>query len=252
MNVVAILNHGRPQEYITDIIDKCLKQSIDIDTFIISTDSNFTVSAECDSLVIDNKDTTVAEAKNVILDKASKLGDNVKLFLIEDDVDIFRIDAFEKYLTLMNDLNLGLLFSCYTNTSNYVLTIPSPRVELVYEGRAPSTSVITNRHEASDFIVIDLDKNDTKFDETLTCFEFSEYVFRCHKDGIIPALNQFFDISDSWKYLGKRRNCKSLRKYTDDVIDADKKRMDKLIDNQWTIENDIKVVVDYIRKQIGV
>jgi len=248
MITVAILNKQRPVSYVRDIIDSINSQTITPDKIIVSTDHE--VYPDCEehdaitTIPVNGKN--VASAKNALLMEALRAGTK-RLFLIEDDIEIYKRDTLEKYISLMDELDLGMVCNGYTNKSNYVLTAPSPRVRFITDDMSKGfDAVITNRHEVGDFVLINLEKNVLNFAEELDYFEFSEYAFQCYKYGHIPALNQFFDIEDSWKYVGPRPNCSSTRKNDVKAINEDQKKMSEMINNQWRIENDLKVILDYI------
>jgi hypothetical protein len=147
---------------------------------------------------------------------------------------------------------LGVIFSGYTTVdekpnSNYILTKPSPRVRVKVSGISDEIDyILTNRHELSDFMLIDLNKNDILFDEELSLFEMSEYVYKCWKSENIPFLNQFFDIHDSWKYFTIRDEIKRVRQFNIDITNKDKNRIHNIIGDGWKIENNIDNVLDFI------
>jgi hypothetical protein len=257
MIAVAILNKQRPVTYVYDIISSCLEQTIVPEKILIHTDnvkqiedyinaSFVTTNPEIEFIVNKIQTKNVSTAKNSILKEALRAGVS-QIFLLEDDIEIYKEDTLEKYLATLNELDLGMIFSGFTNTANYVLTAPSPRIKFDTTGLSKGfNAVVTNRHEVGDFVLIDLDKNKLTFSEELDYFEFSEYVFQCWKYNYIPGLNQFFDIENSWEYVGPRKDCKSLRENNIKAIKDDQKKMSDIIKNEWVIENDIKKILDYI------
>tara|TARA_E500000178_G_C17038997_1_gene765464 strand:+ start:18513 stop:19295 length:783 start_codon:yes stop_codon:yes gene_type:complete len=260
MITVAVLNYKRPIEWLEGIISSSLKQSvcqITPNVIICSDESEETlkksdVLKDLDFTYIENTGESIANSKNKIIEKSIEL-DTEKLILIEDDTvisDEFD-DTFEKYIDLMNDMNLGVIFNCYTKPANYVLTKPSPRLLLGYKGHAKSEMLTTNRHEMCDFMIIDVVKNKERFNEDLCIFESSEYIFKSQKSGQIPFLNQFFDIPDSWEKISGReidtsRNCENH------VVNEDRQKMDKVVNGEWSVNNDLNDIIEYIRKQLGV
>jgi len=248
MIVAGIINKGRPVSYVRDIIDSVNSQTITPDKIIVSTNKEvYTECEEHDAItVISVNDKNVSSAKNSVIKKAMELG-ATKLFLLEDDIVIHKDETFEKYLAVLEVLDLGMMSAGYTNRSNYVLTAPSPRIKFDVTGLTDKfDAVVTNRHEVADFILIDLEKNKLSFNEDLDYFEFSEYVYQCWKYSYIPGLNQFFDIPNSWDYVGPRPDCPSERANDVKAISADQKKMTDSINNGWVIENDVKIITDYI------
>lgn len=257
MIVTGILNKYRPLDYVTSLLMNCLDQTIELDHIFIYTDKKEAVekwidenigSTKTNIVVSDSVHGNISEAKNRIISDALYINAQ-RLFIIEDDVEIHRNDTLEKYLALLNNLNIGVVSAGYTNKSNYVLTLPSPRLRFhtkdMFHG---FNEIITNRHEVGDFILINLDTNKLQFDKSLDYFEFSEYIWRCNESGLIPGLNQFFDINDSWEYVSGRE-CDSTRKNDINAIQKDKNVMKKLINNEWKIENNVKTIMDYIINQ---
>lgn len=251
MITVGIVNKGRPLSYVQEIIDAVYKQeNVKVDKIIISTSK---VSEATETLVspdfsivemLENKAKNVAGAKNGVLKKALEVG-STRLFLIEDDVDIKSPQCFDKYLNLLDGLQLGVVNAGYTNGSNYVLTKPSPRIKFMNIPNEMVPAVVTNRHEAGDFLVINLEMNKLNFSEELDYFETSEYMFQCWKYSYIPGLNQFFDVPESWELVG-RKPVKTERESDMKKIQADQQKMSELINNGWVIENNVNVIMDYI------
>lgn len=254
---VAILNYNRPYAYVENLIESIKKQK-DVRCEILVA-SNQKGKQDDDSEYSDNINylwcdcDNIADAKNNIINhvRDNKLPFH-KLFIIEDDIEILRDDTLYQYLKTMEVLKLGTIFNSYTNHMNYIITKPSPRTNIKLTGLCDIDGVTTNRFECGDFILIDLEKNNEMFNTELKYFEFAEWCFRCWKEGHIYALNQFLDIPESWTYIQLRKDCKSLREATDKLINDDRKKMDELIENKWVVENNIGIVVDKIRKTIGV
>lgn len=260
MITVAVLNYRRPINWIEEIISSSLKQSAckkDTNIIICSDLSEDTlkkssVLKDIDFNYIENTGESISKSKNIIIDKAESLKSE-KLIIIEDDtiiVDEFD-DTFEKYIDVMNDMNLGIIFNCYTKPANYVLSKPSPRLLLGYKGHAKSEMITTNRHEMCDFLIIDLTKNKERFNEDLIVFESSEFIFKSQKSGAIPFLNQFFDIPDSWLKI-KGREIDTSRNCENEIVKKDREAMDKVVNGEWHVNNDLNDIITYIRKQLGV
>lgn len=252
MITVGIVNKNRPLSYVQDILNSVSSQEgLTIDNIIVVTSKQEKASTELifpevlgKIEVMENKAKNVASAKNIVLKKALEFN-TTRLFLLEDDIEIKKNDAFVRYLNMLNGLKLGVVNAGYTNKSNYVLTKPSPRIKFCNIPNADVPSVVTNRHETGDFLLINLEMNKLTFSEELDYFETSEYMFQCWKYSYIPGLNQFFDLPESWEIVGRRRVA-TERNSDLKKIQADQQKMTELINNGWTIENNVNVIFDYI------
>jgi uncharacterized membrane protein len=262
MIAIGIVNHKRPFKWVDSIIKSCVKQTLFEEqdfNLIISTDNpeeykDIKFDRDIKIEIIDNTELSIAQSKNSIIEKAVELK-STKLFIIEDDivVDETYNQTFEEYYNLLTDMNLGLVFNCYTKNSNNVINFPSPRLLIGFKGHANCEMLTTNRHEVGDFSLIDLEKNKERFNEDLKIFDFSEYVFKSWKKGHLPFLNQFFDVPDSWDKIYANTECEtSLRVYKDEEVAKDKEIMDRVVNNEWKVNNELDDVIKYIREQLGV
>lgn len=257
MIVVGILNYKRPIEVVENLVNSVNNQEIDDKYKIVlctdKSDEERSNISKYDN--IDNSELNVPESKNAIIKYARKKKAK-KVIIIEDDVTINDDEkgTFKRYINTMNDLKVGILFCCYTKTSNFVLTKPSPRILMGYKGLggAKTDMVSTNRYEVGDFILINLETNELLFNEGLSHFELSEYVFRCWQNDLIPALNQFYDIPDSWEYLGANPGLDSMRNYDEEHLAKEKELVDSIIGDKWKINNNAEDVVNHIRTSLGV
>ena len=68
---------------------------------------------------------------------------------------------------------------------------------------------------------------------------------------MLPFLNQFFDIPDSWQKI-RGREIDTSRNCENEVVSKDREAMDKVVNGEWNVNNDLNDIISYVRKQLGV
>jgi uncharacterized membrane protein len=60
-------------------------------------------------------------------------------------------------------------------------------------------------------------------------------------------------VPDSWDKIYANTECEtSLRVYKDEEVAKDKEIMDRVVNNEWKVNNELDDVIKYIREQLGV
>ena len=75
------------------------------------------------------------------------------------------------------------------------------------------------------------------------------------EENIFPVLKEDGGplASDSWDKIYVNKECeKTLRNYKDEEVAKDKETMDRVVNEEWKVNNELDDVVKYIREQLGV
>ena len=170
-------------------------------------------------------DSSVAKAKNSIINRARELGAD-KLFILEDDIEVIDMSIFDKYISIMDILNQGVIFYGYNSTrENRVYNMPNP--SLIVRISPTFGELYFNRFIVTSCLGFDLAKNPLLFDEDLKLLEITEYLQRCSDNGVIRTGNGFHvDIPESWKFFN-RIEVPNKRNKTPQMVQEDRQTLHK-------------------------
>jgi hypothetical protein len=162
------------------------------------------------------------------------------LFIIEDDIIIKDGSIFDKYISVMMEYKVGVVFYPYYSSFNRVLgNIPNPAVKVKFNENDYQQLA---RIPVDAFIGLNLKTNNILFDENYQMMEFNEYLKRCNDENIVPMNGFYFDVNNSWEYFSDNVSRK---------INATKQSMindKKLINDENTLvfDNNINKIYEYI------
>ena len=189
-------------------------------------------------------DPSVAKSKNSIINRARELGAD-KLFILEDDIEVVDMSIFDKYISLMDVLNQGIIFYGYNSTrENRVYNMPNP--SLIIRIGDTFGEMYFNRFIVTSCIGFDLVKNPLLFDEELKLLEITEYLQRCSDNGVIKTGNGFYaDFPESWKFFNRievpNKRIKNQQMLHDDQVNLQKKKI------QLKLDMVVDKLVDYLK-----
>jgi hypothetical protein len=204
--VYGILNWNRKCDHLLDFFKD--------DEIILCTNNPIKEDCKYSTIVADQN---VAKCKNDIIKKAKDLNADF-LFIVEDDVIINDKIVFEKYIKLMQEYELGVVYYGYDGTNTILNGIPNP--SLIIKLNDDGKELFINRYICSSIVGIDLNNNKELFNENLLTLEHEEYFSKCAKNKIIEFEGFFFDIEQSWIYFD-RIDCAKERIQTVELAKQD-------------------------------
>lgn len=142
-----------------------------------------------------NKDTDI----NKIIDEYQSKKEHRYLFLENEDIEILNVDVFQKYIELMEKLNIPVAFYGFYKLSNRLFNgKPNPIINV----KINDDRVAVNRTATEGLICIDLEKiGDTRFNTKYKNARLQIFLYELSVKNLIPFYGLYFDIKDSYKYF---------------------------------------------------
>jgi hypothetical protein len=172
--------------------------------------------------------------------------------MIEDDIEVSNVDIIDKYFELMQTYGIGLAFYPFGGDSNRVFDIPNYNVSVIKKSSQNEfPQICTASKPASQFMVIDLNICNLKFDAELTCFEVRDFFIQCKNSGVIPFLGMFLDVPESHKYFISHR-LPRVRDLKLDIVKTEQEKLVSLNRWEWVTENHVANLLKFVAGKLGV
>ena len=213
----AILNWNRDLTETYNSIKDLIKKDVEL---IVCSNSNDKSLKDVHYLTASPN---VAECNNMILEKARELKSDY-LFVLEDDMVVTDGTVFQRYVDLMKQYELGVVFYGFNNMNQVLDARPNPCVMVRVNEAGDECMCI--RTPCSGVTGIDLNRNKETFDDKLTTMEFQDYIVQCSKGGLVPFIGFYFDIPKSFDCF-KRTNSEKERIISNELLQVDQARMDE-------------------------
>jgi hypothetical protein len=181
----------------------------------------------------------VAASKNKILKYAQEKKVDY-CFIIEDDMEVNDLFAFDLYIGLMRKYKLGFTMYGYGNSVNKVLeNRPNPALMLKVSN---SETVYITRFCCSSIMGFRISDSVLLFNEEMHGLETENLCKTASEFKQIPFNGFFFDISESWKYFSRFQS-KTSRIKDNTLMQQDLTK----IGGPISLERNADLLIEYIK-----
>lgn len=249
--LIAIINKDRDLDQVKigfkELFDRPKDESTEI--WVLSNDEQERILHDNVKFISKQGFTNVSQVNNCILDEARFAGFRY-VHIMHDDIQISPSWNASKYEEFMNAMNLGYYFDPKLSPMNYIYDKLSPRL-IIHTEKHYSSDVSVFAFDCPDYCVIDLEKNNLKFDENVEFLYNIEYINRCKKEGLLPFLNFYLD---SVTFMGdiKRNALFPKKQKQDNWFFKDQVYMQDTLKLEWVADSNIDFVIEYFKKVVKV